>query len=257
MGWQAMKSELVRIHHASYKEDIPFWISRTEGLDPILEVGCGHGRVTLPLLRAGHEIVGVDRDSEAVAYLAGALRQLTERDRQRSILVNSDIHDYQADRKFGAVIIPCNTYSTFAPGERLLLLEKAFSFLVQGGSMIAGFPNPTRMELIQQDIRGCDPYDSLDLETDFIHPETGFPVQVSSRLRADRQSLFWDWFYDHLFPEGKVERYVVTVEHFPASRDELWAEIIEAGFSELVSLGGYHGELYTESSPYLILISKK
>ena len=46
-----MKTELIRIHHAEYQEDIPFWTSLTESKDPILEVGCGHGRVTIAAAR--------------------------------------------------------------------------------------------------------------------------------------------------------------------------------------------------------------
>jgi ubiquinone/menaquinone biosynthesis C-methylase UbiE len=46
------------------RRDVAFWTriaSRAAG--PVLELGCGTGRVTMPLARAGVEIVGVDRSA--------------------------------------------------------------------------------------------------------------------------------------------------------------------------------------------------
>jgi ubiquinone/menaquinone biosynthesis C-methylase UbiE len=46
------------------RRDVPFWervASRAEG--PVLELGCGTGRVSIPLAQAGVEIVGVDRSA--------------------------------------------------------------------------------------------------------------------------------------------------------------------------------------------------
>jgi SAM-dependent methyltransferase len=46
------------------RRDVPFWrtvAARSNG--PILVLGCGTGRITLPLGRAGAEIVGIDRSA--------------------------------------------------------------------------------------------------------------------------------------------------------------------------------------------------
>ena len=46
------------------RRDVAFWTriaSRAAG--PVLELGCGTGRVTIPLARAGVEVVGVDRSA--------------------------------------------------------------------------------------------------------------------------------------------------------------------------------------------------
>jgi SAM-dependent methyltransferase len=48
------------------RRDVPFWRTlalRSEG--PVLELGCGTGRISIPLARAGVSLVGVDR-SEAM-----------------------------------------------------------------------------------------------------------------------------------------------------------------------------------------------
>ena len=44
------------------RRDVPFWRGVAAEADgPVLELGCGTGRVSLPLARAGVELVGIDR----------------------------------------------------------------------------------------------------------------------------------------------------------------------------------------------------
>ena len=56
------------------RRDVPFWRRLAADVrGPILELGCGTGRVTLPLARAGAAIVGIDRST---AMLARAVRRM-------------------------------------------------------------------------------------------------------------------------------------------------------------------------------------
>jgi ubiquinone/menaquinone biosynthesis C-methylase UbiE len=46
------------------RRDVPFWRRVAAGADgPVLELGCGTGRVSLPLARAGVNLVGIDRSA--------------------------------------------------------------------------------------------------------------------------------------------------------------------------------------------------
>jgi SAM-dependent methyltransferase len=54
-----------------YEADLPLWeelAGRRGG--PVLELGCGTGRVALHLARRGHRVVGLDRDSVLIEALA-------------------------------------------------------------------------------------------------------------------------------------------------------------------------------------------
>ena len=46
------------------RRDVPFWRRiATEAGGRVLELGCGTGRITLPLARAGAKITGIDRST--------------------------------------------------------------------------------------------------------------------------------------------------------------------------------------------------
>lgn len=54
----------------SYAADLPLWEELAEQAGgPVLELGCGTGRVALHLARRGHEVVGLDHDPELLAVL--------------------------------------------------------------------------------------------------------------------------------------------------------------------------------------------
>jgi ubiquinone/menaquinone biosynthesis C-methylase UbiE len=50
------------------RRDVPFWRRVASAADgPVLELGCGTGRVSLPLARAGVNLVGIDRSAPMLA----------------------------------------------------------------------------------------------------------------------------------------------------------------------------------------------
>jgi len=56
----------------SYAADLQLWEQLADGAEgPVLELGCGTGRVALQLARRGHRVTGIDSD----AALVGELRQ--------------------------------------------------------------------------------------------------------------------------------------------------------------------------------------
>ncbi len=255
-----MKTDLVQIHHASYQQDIPYWVSLVKECDPVLEVGCGHGRVTLPLLHSGRQVVGVDHDPSALDYLRERLRELPDPIQAKIALAEIDFLQFQAQELFGAVIIPCNTVSTFSPGERTALFQKAYSSLREDGLLAASLPNPLQMDSQLKELAEEGDLSEPEFETVFSHPESGFPVQVSSRIAlvpGEPAGLRWEWIYDQLFPDGRVERETVGTVHYPVLADTYREELSRAGFQTIDFLGDFDGSRYQEDSPYLIFTCRK
>jgi SAM-dependent methyltransferase len=58
------------------RRDVPFWRRiATDAKGPILELGCGTGRISLPLARAGARLVGIDRSAAMLARLRAARKK--------------------------------------------------------------------------------------------------------------------------------------------------------------------------------------
>ena len=59
------------------RRDVPFWNRVASGAHgPVLELGCGTGRVTIPLARAGAHMVGIDRSAPMLARAVRRARRM-------------------------------------------------------------------------------------------------------------------------------------------------------------------------------------
>jgi SAM-dependent methyltransferase len=85
---------------------------RTGG--PVLELGCGTGRVAIPLAQDGHDVVGLDRSP---AMLARAERH-ARREGVTLRLVEGDMRSFSFSEAFPLIAIPFNTFLMLAPSDR-------------------------------------------------------------------------------------------------------------------------------------------
>jgi SAM-dependent methyltransferase len=72
------------------RRDVPFWLRMSGAVQgPVLELGCGTGRVTMPLAHEGVHVVGVDRSAEMLAR--AVRRKRRQRRGVRPDLTRADI----------------------------------------------------------------------------------------------------------------------------------------------------------------------
>jgi SAM-dependent methyltransferase len=112
-----------------YAADLPLWeeLARDAG-GPVLDLGCGTGRVARHLARRGFEVVGLDANPTFVAELA----------RDGSVAVVGDARDFALDGGFGLILAPMQLMQLFADAdERVACLRCVGRHLASGG--IAAF----------------------------------------------------------------------------------------------------------------------
>jgi SAM-dependent methyltransferase len=62
------------------RRDVPFWTRLARGArGSVLELGCGTGRVSLPLAEAGIDLVGIDRSAAMLARIPASARSSASR----------------------------------------------------------------------------------------------------------------------------------------------------------------------------------
>jgi SAM-dependent methyltransferase len=95
---------------------------------PVLDLGCGTGRVALHLARRGHEVVGVDSD----ATLIEALRERAEGLPVRAVV--ADARELSLGTEFGVTIAPMQLIQLLAgERERFACLRGIAAHLAPGG----------------------------------------------------------------------------------------------------------------------------
>lgn len=91
---------------AGVREDLPFWISlANKNGDPILELACGTGQVTLALAQAGFSVTGIDTSE-------GMLKEAWRKSEEAGAIVEwvkADMRDFNLDRAFSLIILPANS----------------------------------------------------------------------------------------------------------------------------------------------------
>lgn len=88
-----------------HTEDFDFWPKYLSDKKNILEIACGTGRITIPLLKSGKRITALDYSQEMLELLY----QKTKDYRDQLTIVNGDMRNYKLDQRFDAVIITANS----------------------------------------------------------------------------------------------------------------------------------------------------
>ncbi len=117
-------------------EDVEFYVGLAQASGgPVLEIGCGTGRVSLPIAAAGIDVVGVD---VSTAMLTKAReRAATTKNHSGAVeFVQGDMRTLALDRRFPLVIIPARTlYLALTPEEQLESLRRAAAHLAPRGAL--------------------------------------------------------------------------------------------------------------------------
>ena len=74
--------------------------------DPLLELGCGTGRVLLPLAEAGNRVCGLDLSPHMLARCREKLARAPAAVQQRVRLLPGDMTAFHLGEKFALIIIP-------------------------------------------------------------------------------------------------------------------------------------------------------
>lgn len=231
-------------HHLRNPEDLSFWMEIAQNFgDPILELGCGTGRVLVPLAEAGYRTFGLDIHPGMLFYLQTNLPQVLEHPPQVFV---GDMSAFGLAMRFPLILMPCNTYSTLSPGTRKKTLENVTLHLARGGRFSFSIPNPKQL------LRMPEHGDS-EVEDIFLHPEDGEPVQVSSVWERTSDNFILRWHYDHLFPDGRIDRHTVVVSHWILPPETYIQEIDAAGMQVNAIYGDFDSSTFTHQSPNFIL----
>jgi SAM-dependent methyltransferase len=120
------------------RDDVAFYRTLAdERGGPILDLGCGTGRLMLPLLRAGHTVVGVDRAAPMLARAAARLRRAAPSVRRRALLLRGDLRRLPVRRRFLLAIAAFHTIQHLETDRELTRFFAGVARTLQPGAWFA------------------------------------------------------------------------------------------------------------------------
>jgi len=123
--------------HSYLGDDMPFYLDEAlECGGPVLEAGCGTGRVALFLANAGIDVVGIDISGAMIGVAKDKLRKQKEL-RHKVTFLQRDMSAFKLDRKFALIIMPFRSFQTLlSVAQQRQALESFRHHLVPGGKLI-------------------------------------------------------------------------------------------------------------------------
>jgi SAM-dependent methyltransferase len=207
------------------KADIPFYLAladRTRG--DILELACGTGRVTIPLLQAGHRVWGLDYSSRMLERLSQKSKSCTSEEQARLTVIEADMCDYRLPNRYPLIILPFRSFQLLTePEQPLKCLQRVYEHLADDGLFL--------LHLFR-------PYDKLDEswvceereDWTVTDPETGIQVrrtQIRGRIDIARQIIYPTHTYYVNYKDGTREIHAEELAmryYYEAQIRELLAE---------------------------------
>jgi len=192
-------------HSLGLEGDVQFYLEEARKVDtPILEIGCGTGRILLPIAQAGSAVVGLDRSPDMLTILRRKLAKLAPEVRARVELVEGDMRDFSLDRHFSLITIPYRAFlHLLTPKAQRQALECIREHLADDGRLIFNIFDPSLDMIVSSLGLGGT---SLKRDSEFIHPETGNQVIVwySGQYDPEIQLLNAYFIFEEIDSNGRV-----------------------------------------------------
>ena len=248
--------ELYDLEHAGLTEDIDLYLRLAEVVgDPILELGCGTGRVLAPLAAAGNRVTGVDRSRPMLDRARSALgEQENAGDLWRRVTL-AEGSMTEAERApggpFGLVIFSLNGLMHLVDmAEQRAALASARRALDPRGMLVVDALNPTPEMLATLDGR-------VQQEGSWLKSDGTVIDRFSARTHDPaEQRIDTDLWYDLTDPDGHIRRVRsgFSMRYLVASELALLLEV--TGFVEWKLYGSYDLDPYDDASDRLIVTAE-
>lgn len=221
--------------------DVDFYKKFCKGYDNILELMCGTGRVSLPLIKDGFNITCVD-------YSQGMLDEFRSKlanDCHEKILCQ-DVCELEIDETFDLVMIPFNSISEIVDREkRKKAIQRIYEHLKTGGVFLCTLYNPEyRKKTADGNLKSLGKYNIENNKTLIVSYYNNYSVS---------DSLLNGTQYYEIYDEANklIEKRFMDIQCVLMSEIEITEMCEAAGFALKEIYGDYSFSPFTADSMFM------
>jgi SAM-dependent methyltransferase len=235
--------ELYDLEHDAFQDDVSFFANVIQD-GPVLEVGCGTGRIVERLVRRGLEVHGIDTSE---AMLTAARRRLAG-------LAHAHLYHMAAEKislpqKFQSAIWPLNVLWHLPDQDaQMRALQQVRAHMLGGGLLVVDLSNP----LMIANGEGPAGVQLRFQSADDVSEVQGFSNAVD--LPTEQQVTLTLW-YDRIEVGGIVRRSTAVVPLRYMYRFELELMLVYSGFRLGQIYGSYDLDPYAANSPNMLVVA--
>lgn len=231
------------------RRDVPFWrnLARHAG-GRVLELGCGTGRITLPLARAGVAVVGIDRSAPMLARAHQRVRHARLQHHVR--LVRGDVRQLPFATPFALVVAPYGILQSLLRERDLNATLAAVHAALEPGGIFG-------LELVA-DLPAWEEYRKRVSLTGWRGGPRGSRVTLVETVRQDvrrKLTLFDQEFTERRGTNRRVHRFSLAFR--TVTVPQMKRRLEQAGFAVTALLGDYRGGPWDPRADVWIVLAKK
>jgi ubiquinone/menaquinone biosynthesis C-methylase UbiE len=231
------------------RRDVAFWQRLAAAQDgPVLELGCGTGRIAVPAARAGAHIIGIDRSGEMLAR--ARTRIVRARLGRRLTLVRGDIRELPFTRrtKFSAVLAAYGILQSLTRERDLTRTFASVARVLRRGGLFA-------IDVVP-DLPKWDEYrNRVSLSGRRGRHSTLTLVETVRQDRAKRLTIFDQEYRERIGDQQRVHRFSLTFRTLTVP--QMTRRLERAGFRVLAVLGDYQGGPWDPRADVWIILAAK
>ncbi len=248
-------AEFYRKLHTGNSGDVEFYERVCRDQQNILELGCGWGRISLPLARKGHQILGLDNDADFIAWARAEAPSNARFENADITALDPDLLASMAGH-FDRILVPYNTAYAVGGARALVQMFRAARHCLKDDGEL--WLDAYEIDEMHAALLAGEEIPDDDGEPIVTWPDVAGPIRVfeTTELRVQRQRLVVDYVAEQA---GRALAQLRIVHDY-VTQEQLFSALGTAGLTPTICFSGFPGPETLDSSdhgkPWVIAAAK-